>query len=109
MGLHFSKQVLKDIQDETKEIQEKLLILFRALEEGANLTMPVSRQMSGYPGLKELRVRDARGIVRVFYYVQQRDHIFVLHLFRKKTQKTPQQEIETAISRLKRMKEEFHG
>ncbi len=109
MGLHFSKQVLKDIQDESKEMQEKLLILFKALEEGANLTMPVSRQMSGYPGLKELRVRDSRGIVRVFYYVQQKDHVFVLHLFRKKTQKTPPQEIETAIQRLKRMKEDFHG
>jgi phage-related protein len=109
MGLHFSKQVLKDTQDETKEVQEKLLILFRALEKGANLTMPVSRQMSGYPGLKELRVRDARGIVRVFYYIQQRDHVFILHLFRKKTQKTPQQEIDTAVQRLKRMKEEFNG
>ncbi|HEY8271604.1 MAG TPA: type II toxin-antitoxin system RelE/ParE family toxin [Pseudobdellovibrionaceae bacterium] len=109
MGLHLSKQVLKDIQGETKEIQEKLLILFRALEEGASLTMPVSRQMSGYPGLKELRVRDSRGIVRVFYYVQQKDHVFILHLFRKKTQKTPPQEIEIAIQRLKRMKEEFHG
>lgn len=109
MALHFSKQVLKDIEDETKEVQEKLLILFRSLEEGANLTMPVARQMSGYPGLKELRVRDARGIVRVFYYVQQKEHIFILHLFRKKTQKTPQQDIETAVARLKRMKEEFHG
>jgi phage-related protein len=109
MGLHFSKQVLKDIQDETKEIQEKVLILFRALEGGASLSMPVSRQMSGYPGLKELRVRDSRGIVRVFYYVQQKEQVFILHLFRKKTQKTPLQEIETAIQRLKRMKEEFHG
>lgn len=109
MSLHFSKQVLKDIQDETKEIQEKLLILFGSLNEGANLTMPVSRQMSGYPGLKELRVRDARGIVRVFYYVQQKDSVFILHLFRKKTQKTPQQDIETAIQRLKRMKEEHNG
>lgn len=34
MGLHFSKQVLRDIEDETKEIQEKLLILLKALEEG---------------------------------------------------------------------------
>jgi hypothetical protein len=59
MGLHFSKQVYKDIQGETKEIQEKLLILFQALVEGANLAMPVSRVMSGYPGLKELRVRDS--------------------------------------------------
>ncbi len=109
MALHFSKPVLKDFQSETKEIQEKLLILFRALEEGANLTMPVARQMSGYPGLKELRVRDARGIVRAFYYVQQRDHIFVLHLFRKKSQKTPQQDLDTAWARLKRMKEDFRG
>jgi phage-related protein len=109
MGLHLSKQVYKDIQDETKEIQEKLLILFQALEVGANLTMPVSRVMSGYPGLKELRTRDSRGIVRVFYYVQQKDQVFILHLFRKKTQKTPQHEIETALQRLKRMKEDFHG
>ncbi len=72
--------------------------------------MPVSRQMSGHPGLKELRVRDSRGIVRVFYYVQQKDQVLILHLFRKKTEKTPLQEIETAIQRLKRMKEElFHG
>jgi phage-related protein len=109
MGLHFSKQVLRDIHDETKEIQEKLLILFKALEEGANLTMPVARQMSGYPGLKELRVRDSRGIVGVFYYFQQRGHVFILHLFRKKTQQTPQQEIETALQRLSRMKEDFNG
>ena len=71
--------------------------------------MPVSRQMSGHLGLKELRVKDSRGIARVFYYVQQKNHIFVLHLFRKKTEKTPPQEIETAIQRLKRMKEDFHG
>ncbi len=109
MALHFSKQVFKDLEDETKDVQEKLLILFRALEEGANLTMPVSRPMSGHPGLKELRVRNARGIVRVFYYVQQKDHVFILHLFRKKTQKTPQREIETALQRLRRMKEEFRG
>lgn len=109
MALHFSKQSFKDIENESKETKEKLLILFRALEAGANLTMPVSRQMTGYPGLKELRVRDSRGIVRVFYYIQQRDQVFILHFFRKKTQKTPVHEIETAWQRLKRMKEEFNG
>lgn len=109
MALYFSKQVLKDVNDESKEVQEKLLILFQALEEGANLTMPVARPMAGYPGLKELRIRDQRGIVRVFYYIERQGHIFVLHLFRKKTQKTPQQEIETALARLKRLKEDFHG
>ena len=58
MGLTFSRQVLKDIQSETKEMQEKLLILFQALEAGANLSMPVARPITGFPGLKELRARD---------------------------------------------------
>lgn len=107
MALHFSKQALKDIRNETSEIQEKLLVLLHALESGANLTLPVARQISGYPGLKELRIRDARGIIRVFYYIQRGHHVFILHLFRKKTQKTPRYEIETALARLKRMKEEF--
>jgi len=109
VSLHFSKQVLRNIEGETKEIQEKLLILFKALEEGQKLAMPVSRQLSAFSGLKELRIRDSRGIVRVFYYIHQSGHVFILHLFRKKTQSTPHQEIETAIQRLRRMKEEFHG
>lgn len=99
MALIFSKQVLKDIQNESKEIKSKLLILFKALEDGANLTMPVSRSMQGYDGLKEIRIKDSAGIVRVFYVIEKQNLIYVLHLFRKKTQKTPVQEIETALKR----------
>jgi hypothetical protein len=36
MGLYFSKQVYKDIQDETKEIQEKLLGLLLCSAEGSS-------------------------------------------------------------------------
>ena len=104
MALIFSKQVEKDLQSESREIQTKLLILFKALEDGAVLSMPISRSMQGYPGLKELRVKDAAGIVRVFFIIESKGLIYVLHLFRKKTQKTPLQEIETAIRRYKLMK-----
>lgn len=67
MEVRFSKQAFKDIKNETKEIQESLLVLFDALSKGANLTMPVSRNIVNVPGLKELRVKDKKGIVRVFY------------------------------------------
>lgn len=104
MALIFTKQVEKDISSETKEIQTKLLILFKALEDGANLSMPVSRSMQGHANLKELRVKDASGIVRVFYIIESKGVIYILHMFRKKTQKTPPQEIETALKRYKLMK-----
>ena len=107
--LHFSKQVLKEIERETEEIKTKVSILFRALECGANLSMPVSRPMKGYPGLKELRIKDAAGVIRIFYFIHLRDHVFILSSFRKKSQKTPQREIELAISRLRKMKEEFYA
>lgn len=104
MALIFAKQALKDIEGESKEIQQKLLILFKVLEDGASLSMPVSRPMQGYQGLKELRIKDFAGIVRVFYIIESKGLIYILHLFRKKTQKTPPQEIETAIRRYKFLK-----
>lgn len=108
MPIYLTKQVEKEIEAETKEIQEKLTVLFVQLNLGMNLSMPTSRSIVGHPGLKELRLRDIRGIVRVFYYVQNMDQIFILSLFRKKTQKTPVREIRTALQRLRKLKEEFY-
>ncbi|MNK07449.1 hypothetical protein D3C87_253630 [compost metagenome] len=105
----FSKQVKKAIDGETADIQRKLGVLLRALVQGEILEMPESRSMVGYPGLKELRVRDVRGQVRVFYCLPTADYVFVLHLFRKNTQKTPLNEIRTALQRLKVMKEDLDG
>ena len=105
MEIRLAKQVHKDLRKETAEIQEKLVILLDSLSKGATLSMPVSRNMIGHPGLKELRLKDSRGIVRVFYYIVKGDAIYLLHLFRKKTQKTPPKEIELALKRLKSMLE----
>ena len=51
-------------------------------------------------GAYELRVKDADGIYRVFYYLKSAEGILVFHAFVKKTQATPQNEIETARKRL---------
>ena len=54
-------------------------------------------------GVHELRVKDGSGQYRVFYYTKKADAILVFHFFKKKTQETPSQEIETAKGRLKEM------
>jgi len=72
------------------------------LQKGHTLSFPLSRPMSSIgPGVEELRVKDQSGAHRVFYYARLRDRVLVFHAFKKKTQQTPQREIELGQKRLK--------
>ena len=74
------------------------------LQKGEKLSMPLSRTMASVAaGVEELRVKDRYGIYRVFYYTPLVDSILIFHAFTKKTQKTPQHEIDLAQQRLKEM------
>jgi len=68
------------------------------LEVGPNLGMPHTRAMG--QGLFELRVKGKEGIARVFYCAVVAQRIVMLHIFIKKSQKTPQKELEVASRRL---------
>ena len=68
------------------------------LEFGPNLGMPHTRAMGG--GLFELRVTGQEGIARVFYCTVVQRRIVMLHVFIKKSQKTPKRELEIAKRRL---------
>ena len=52
-------------------------------------------------GVHELRFRDRNGIYRVIYFIKKSQEIWLIHAFKKKTQKTPPQNIELAKQRLK--------
>jgi len=54
-------------------------------------------------GAAELRVRDSAGIYRAFYVVKVVDAVLIFHAFAKKSQKTPDREIELGKKRLKEM------
>ncbi len=72
------------------------------LQTGANLSMPVSRNLASIrAGLHELRVRDRAGQVRVFYYLKREEAIYLPHAFRKKTQRIPPRELEIVLKRIK--------
>lgn len=72
------------------------------LEFGSNLGMPHTRAMGN--GLFELRVKSKEGIARVFYCTKIGKRIIMLHVFVKKSQKTPRKELRIAISRMNEVK-----
>ena len=54
-------------------------------------------------GVKEIRVTDEQGQFRVIYVAKLADAIYVLHCFKKKTQKTSLADIDLARSRYKEL------
>ena len=52
-------------------------------------------------GVQEIRIACDDGAFRVFYVVKRSDAIYVLHAFRKTTQKTEKRDIDLAKTRLK--------
>jgi phage-related protein len=55
------------------------------------------------PGVKEIRIMDASGAFRVVYVATFADAVFVLHVFHKKSQRTPSHDIEVARARFKEL------
>ena len=52
-------------------------------------------------GVYELRASDSDGIARLMYIAKFAEAVYVLHVFQKKTQKTPQKDIDKAAKRLR--------
>ena len=71
-------------------------------EFGVLLRMPHARPVSGHRGLWELRA----GAIRMFYFAHTGQQLVILHAFRKKSQRTPAQEIAVAERRMIEILEE---
>lgn len=78
-------------------------------EHGQKLKEPYSKVITGddYKGLWELRIKFARDISRIFYFMPVGDTFILLHGFLKKTQKTPKWELETAKRYMEDYKRRF--
>lgn len=61
--------------------------------------MPHVRPLEGK--LWEIRMAGRDGIARAIYVTRTKQRLVVLHVFVKKTQKTPRRAIETAYARMK--------
>ncbi len=56
------------------------------------------------PGVREIRVRDEAGAFRVIYVAHRADAVYVLHCFRKTSQRTSRSDIELATRRYRSLR-----
>jgi len=105
MGVVFlgdSKGIIRDFPD---DVREDLGGDLRRLQEGER-PLDSGPMAPALPGVFELRAGDKDLWYRVFY--QMRDGvIYVLHCFTKKTNKTPQRDIEIGRQRLNGLKQQL--
>ncbi len=82
------------------EARAKVFRLIKLLKDyGVLLKEPYTKQIRGK--IRELRVKDSHGAVRVLYFTYTGKRFILLHGFIKKTDKTPEKEIEIAEKRMK--------
>ena len=97
----FHKRARDVIKGFSKAVRTDIGELLFDLQRGECIGLPDARPMPTIAvGAYELRVKDADGVYRVFYYLKSAEGILVFHAFAKKTQTAPQKEIETARKRL---------
>ena len=100
--IHVLKQCRREIAAFPEEIRGDIADVAARLEEGHTLSMPLSRPMPSIGrGVHELRFRDRAGIYRVIYVLAGVGAIWFLHAFQKKSEKTPNENLEVARRRLK--------
>jgi phage-related protein len=58
-------------------------------------------------GVKEIRIRDADGAFRVIYVAKFADTVYVLHCFKKKTEKTSKVDLDLAAKRYRDLLKEL--
>lgn len=98
--IDFYSGVETQILNMPPKIQARMIKLLELMEKhGANLGPPHTEALGD--GLFELRAKAQEGIGRgLFCYLQGR-HIYILHVFVKKSQKTPKSELNLARQRQK--------
>lgn len=79
-----------------------IVLTRRMVAIGPNLGEPHTKAFGD--GLFELRLKGAEGIARVFFCTQIGKRIVILHSFIKKSDRTPQRELDVAHTRLKEIK-----
>ena len=95
--LFFYKGYLRESYDSlTWKVQKKILWTLEIIESIDRIPEIYFKHLENTDGLYEIRVQAGNNIYRIFCFFDKNDLVVVGHGFQKKTQKTPQQEIERA-------------
>jgi phage-related protein len=107
MEVRVFPQVEKVLSKESKEIRQDLQDVLEKIELNFKLGMPHIKSLASiFPGLSEIRIKDRSGPFRVIYILKRKEVIYLIHAFRKKTQKLPEKEKQIILKRLKEITNE---
>ena len=90
------------LKDLPKEDKRTIGFDIKTVQYGYPIGMPLTRVLHGTGGLEEVRCNISNGIARVIFYVEDNTMV-LLHAFIKKSQKTPQKDLDVAIKRYKEL------
>lgn len=83
--------------EQPKKVQDKIFKIIEAIETLERVPSNYLKSMQGTNGLYEARIQLGSNIWRVFCFFDEGKLVILLNGFQKKTQKTPQKEIEKAL------------
>lgn len=110
---HYEVRLLEEAVTFLKDLPVKLRAkAFRGIdllrELGPELPMPHSKMLKGMDGLRELRIKFASDIVRLFYFHHAGRVYVITSGFVKKTDKTDAGELQRAVRLMRAVKESAH-
>ncbi len=100
-----NRTVAEELDSLPTDMRAKLDHIIRLIEEFGlhRVREPYVRPLRDK--LWEMRIRGRDGIARAIYVTAKDRRIVILHAFRKKSRKTPQETIRTAMSRMQELEQ----
>lgn len=83
---------------QTDKVKNKIIWTFDLIEELERVPEIYLKHIESTNGLFEIRVQQGSDIFRIFSFFDQGQLVILANGFQKKTQKTPKQEIEKALT-----------
>jgi phage-related protein len=84
-------------KDQPQKVRDKIIKILDIIEQVERIPTTYLKYIEGTNGLFEIRVQLGNNIFRIFCFFDGNRFIILLTGFQKKTQKTPQTEIERAV------------
>jgi phage-related protein len=84
--------------DQPQKVQDKIFKIIEAIETLERVPSNYLKHLTGTDGLYEARIQLGSNIWRVFCFFDGDKLVVLMNAFQKKTQKTPKNQIEKALS-----------
>ena len=96
--IFFERYFLDFYLEQNEKVQEKIEYVFKVIKTVQNVPAKFLDHVTGTAGLFEIRIESEGNIFRIFCCFDKGNLVVLFNGFQKKTQKTPDNEIERALA-----------